>query len=1777
MLLKFRKRIRIALIFSVLLIPTFVLFNVLPNQNESSETNPNFNRNSFSKFKTSATPNRVYVDPRIEELMHDSSTYSDRLDVLLFFNYKIHDYSDLSRLGTIKNKYSLINGCKFETSLQYINNLCSLPHIQSIWWDTPIVLPKSEKEADKIPQNIREPLLYSNENSFVNFTEEIHAQQLWKEDITGKGIVIAILDSGVDISGSGGGDLDDLDDNSSTSDPKFLGGVSMVPDEPLYYTDLTGRGTFHAGIACGTGRINSNYIGVAPGANYLNVKIFDSLGITYWSFMISGIEWSIEHGADVILFVSTIPGFYLDPVSQMVNAAVDRGVIVVAPVGDDGPSYMSINTPAQANHALSVGAYDSTTQTVWSHSSRGPSYDFHVGPDIIAPGVNLIGPRARYLTNESVNLAINFISQLSPEMSLALSSQMNGLQQELFMISDSIPKSQFGNPLSPESNYTRASGTGAAAAVCAGGIALLLEAFPLATPVMIQQALQRGAHTISQSSDINIEGSGLIDLWASFQWMRDIFGEQTQKLKSSSVPLFYSGIVTNKDLNNVSQYSIDLNYSNLENYDSAVMVSSQLMSTALLVSDLNESDPLDVQNLAFHFPLNQFGITYEISSNSDSREFHWFSEFNVVKELHEMVNSIVYPDGYRRYVSVLEYDGLYVACEIESWAYLGEFSDEISTFNFTSPLTHESYYTSLNFTTLSLNHRLNAYKISFHFINDRSDHQNLDNISLISFMKADLFANETGILGSFNYKKDGGINFGDGGDNGDISDFIQDDAVQFDPSTQMIWVEDLDNSSLDTGDPNYNAMGFTSYSHNLSAFSLGDSFNLLVNISQHPFSPTTWNFSLSESANYSSFNSSNSHCDPSFAQQYFLDNLTYGGTLEFNGALSVSEASTLQECRNKVRQNAFLLQSNTTKYNITDLLILSSNFARIHEPDVPYKSQVKILNMGTKTPPNTQLVFYANRTLSSGEVEMFSRIFSVPNLKPFQLKAYTASWIPLAPGIYQIGWIIGDLDEFISNPSITDLEYLLQQNPEITEYRQITDNMDVNYLSNLLFRNIFVIDSSILESRKIDTFMVSPYKLDCAPMNVFTPLDYGIYNLSILAFRDINNVEVSTDGLGSKVLQFLHFSPNQTSSSLTSTSRILDLHPYSSISLLLFGNPFIPPGELQFNITFRLLSQRIPFYSIPVVIHLVSTRGRVWFDATHLNFFPSEKITSLESLTSYGTINTSNFSAVESFGSFNDLLSDDFDLSSFIDLTERLDTTWGNFHDLRSLWANPSTLYGKGALVSTILPFLELNISSFFDFSQYSLSNPDGVDSNNSNHSNNNTNDSSDYFFDTQDLFPETSFLGNSIGNYKFENEILSTSTINHDLLQFFDVLVLNDPEQAFTQEEMDDIYEWVQAGGTLFVWSEDFQHTNLPSLNQLLDEFGLKFANNTFYPYASYSKLENNDGLCHLEFSAKDKSTSLFQSAQISSHSIALKDPLEVFASKPSAQILGYKTMFDGEHGLIGLANYGHGKVLAIGDNDIFKPSYLQRDDNLQFTRQILQWGLSNYYQMGIEISSSIIPVSSQAYIDISFSNYDQLQNSQLFSSGFLFTSVYFNDKGDLVNASLYNIKTPLLPLFSTEPGHYATYFDTKWVDDLGTYYILIIIDHPAGASELTYLPLSVVLGPVNPHIIQYRIPHPPYPHFIDIIGVFGIVVLLSGLYFYNQQKNKTRLQIIPLQGDYLNLAKTRLYEGETLFKLMLQGINKTDVEEIERIRFLLSNQRRVIKFFKDLNQFGETIGEHY
>jgi subtilisin family serine protease len=251
---------------------------------------------------------------------------------------------------------------------------------------------------------------------------EYSPNTVWDMDILGRGVSIAILDSGVDDGPSPAPppyhlSLDDLDDDIMTmDDPKFIAGLDAIhvlydssgnynPDDGAF-----GHGTHVAGTALGTGG-TGDYKGVAPQARLVDIKVMENWGSGTMGEVIRGIDWAVEHKDEfnIRILSMSLGGNYDsnggDAASQAVNAAVDAGLVAVISAGNGGSN--TIGPPAAADKALVVGALDDhntvdrSDDNVWGSSNVGPRADDgdsdnmdELKPDILAPGVNIMSAKS---------------------------------------------------------------------------------------------------------------------------------------------------------------------------------------------------------------------------------------------------------------------------------------------------------------------------------------------------------------------------------------------------------------------------------------------------------------------------------------------------------------------------------------------------------------------------------------------------------------------------------------------------------------------------------------------------------------------------------------------------------------------------------------------------------------------------------------------------------------------------------------------------------------------------------------------------------------------------------------------------------------------------------------------------------------------------------------------------------------------------------------------------------------------------------------------------------------------------------------------------------------------------------------------------------------------------------------------------------------------------------------------------------------------------------------
>jgi subtilisin family serine protease len=210
---------------------------------------------------------------------------------------------------------------------------------------------------------------------------QIGAPEAWKAGFKGQNTTVAVLDSGIDTTHP--------DLTGAVVDAQDFTGSATGPD------DYFGHGTHVASTITGE---NAKYEGVAPDTKLLNGKVLNDGGGGAESWIIAGMQWAADKGANVVNMSlgSPFPADGTDPISVAVNEiTAGTGTLFVIAAGNSGGP---IGSPGAADAALTVGAVDHNDQLA-PFSSRGPRWgDEAIKPDITAPGVDITAAKAAHAT-----------------------------------------------------------------------------------------------------------------------------------------------------------------------------------------------------------------------------------------------------------------------------------------------------------------------------------------------------------------------------------------------------------------------------------------------------------------------------------------------------------------------------------------------------------------------------------------------------------------------------------------------------------------------------------------------------------------------------------------------------------------------------------------------------------------------------------------------------------------------------------------------------------------------------------------------------------------------------------------------------------------------------------------------------------------------------------------------------------------------------------------------------------------------------------------------------------------------------------------------------------------------------------------------------------------------------------------------------------------------------------------------------------------------------------
>jgi serine protease AprX len=319
----------------------------------------------------------------------------------------------------------------------------------------------------------------SDPYSMANVTLGTGAQAWWDAGYTGKGVDVALIDSGVT-------PVDGLN-----APGKVVNGPDLSLDSQsssLRYLDAYGHGTFMAGLIAAK---DPSYNGMAPDARLVSLKVGAADGAVDVSQVIAAIDWVVQHAHDPGFNIRVINLSYgtnslqdpsTDPLAYAAEQAWKHGIVVVAAGGNYGFQSQR-NAPALADPAydsslLAVGSID-TMGTLSLSDDQVPSFSpwpkrgATRGVDVVSPGTHMQGLR----------VANSYIDVNHPEGYL-------------------------------DPRYFRGSGTSQSAAIVSGAVALVLQKYPNATPDQVKQLLM-GSATYLNSQKSQAQGGGELNLAAA--------------------------------------------------------------------------------------------------------------------------------------------------------------------------------------------------------------------------------------------------------------------------------------------------------------------------------------------------------------------------------------------------------------------------------------------------------------------------------------------------------------------------------------------------------------------------------------------------------------------------------------------------------------------------------------------------------------------------------------------------------------------------------------------------------------------------------------------------------------------------------------------------------------------------------------------------------------------------------------------------------------------------------------------------------------------------------------------------------------------------------------------------------------------------------------------------------------------------------------------------------------------------------------------------------------
>jgi serine protease AprX len=295
--------------------------------------------------------------------------------------------------GNVTRDLHIINGVGAELSAAAAADLAGKSGIQSVTLNGAV-----------------KPSAIDTSRLTTAYNQSIRSTRVWNADrgATGDGVGVAVIDTGIQ------GDLPDFRVSQSDATSRVIVDAVVNPDATTA-GDKYGHGTHVAGLIAGNGlnrpssdSLDGRYIGVAPGADLINVKASDDEGNASTLDVIDGLQFVVDHKDDFNIRVvnlslneATPSGYRTNPLNAAVEQAWNAGIAVVAAAGNRGTASDAVQyAPGNDPFVITVGGVDDqntadiSDDTAASWSSTGNTREGFAKPDFLAPGARMISTLA---------------------------------------------------------------------------------------------------------------------------------------------------------------------------------------------------------------------------------------------------------------------------------------------------------------------------------------------------------------------------------------------------------------------------------------------------------------------------------------------------------------------------------------------------------------------------------------------------------------------------------------------------------------------------------------------------------------------------------------------------------------------------------------------------------------------------------------------------------------------------------------------------------------------------------------------------------------------------------------------------------------------------------------------------------------------------------------------------------------------------------------------------------------------------------------------------------------------------------------------------------------------------------------------------------------------------------------------------------------------------------------------------------------------------------------